>query len=169
MIPDIRIKYNGANVRLVGFGFNKLHNLKILEAGIEAIKARLSKGSDENDGPTKPLKKRYARYKSKRTGGRAVRDLNLTGQLLESIKVRYADDRQAIADAGTRIGRIKARIYADLLQFSPADQKQMLELAEEYFVEGVEQSFHVGQNLKREAAVSRQTQFNRKTYFGRAA
>ncbi len=169
MIPDIRIKYNGVNVRLVGFGFKKLHNLRILEKGIESIKARLASGISDSDGQTAPLKKRYARFKSKRTGRRAIRDLNLTGQLLGSIKPRYSDDNQAIADAGTRIGRMKARIYSDLLRFSPANQKEMLALAEGLFAEGVEQTVRAGKNLPRAAAFSRQTKFNRTSYFGRAA
>ena len=169
MIPDIRIKYNGVNVRLVGFGFKKLHNLRILEAGLKSIKARLAKGIGETDSSTKPLKKRYARFKSKRTGRRAIRDLNLTGQLLDSIKPRYADDRQAIADAGTRIGRLKARVHRDLLLFSNNDQKVMLAVAEKIFTEGVSQSFRVGKDLPRATSTRRTTITNRRTFFGRAA
>ncbi len=169
MIPDIRIKYNGVNVRLVGFGFQKYHNLRILEKGIAAIKARLAKGIGQDDSATKPLTKRYARRKSKVTKRRAIRDLNLTGQLLDSIKPRYADDHQAIADAGTRLGRMKARIYAELLQFSPADQKEMLDLAETFFTEGVAQTIRVGKNLPTAGRFNRTANFNRSTYFGRAA
>lgn len=168
-VADIRIKYDGVNVRLVGFGFRKFHNLRILEAGIKSMKERLAKGVSEDDGPTKPLKKRYARRKSKLTGRRAIRDLSLTGALLDEIKPRYADDRQAIADASTRAGRMKARIYADLLQFSNGDQAKMLELATDLFAEGVEQTVRVGRNLARAAATSRSTITARRTYFGKAA
>ena len=169
MIPDIRIKYNGVNVRLVGFGFKKLHNLAILEEGIRSIKARLAKGVGENDGPTKPLTKRYARFKSKRTRRRAIRDLNLTGQMLESVKSRYADDRQAIADAGTRLGRMKARINRELLLFSNNDQKAMLGRATELFGQGTAQTFIGGKTLPRATATGRAAINNRRTYFGRAA
>jgi hypothetical protein len=169
MIPDVRIKYNGVNVRLVGFGFRKFHNLRILDAGIKAMKARLAKGVSEDDGPTKPLKKRYARFKSKKTGRRAVRDMNLTGALLDEIKPRYSDDRQAIADAGTRLGRMKARVHSDLLRFSNGDQAKMLELATQLFADGVEQTIRTGRNLPRAATTSRSTITARRTYFGRAA
>lgn len=169
MIPDVKIKYNGVNVRLVGFGFKKLQNLRILEAGIKAMKERLAKGISEDDGPTKPLKKRYARFKSKRTGRRAIRDMNLTGQLLEEIKPRYADDRQAIGDASTRKGRMKARIYSDLLRFSNGDQAKMLTLAESLFTDGVQQTIRTGRNLPRAAATGRSYFANRRNYFGHAA
>jgi len=169
MIPNIRVKYNGVNVRLVGFGFQKFHNLRILEAGLKAMKARLAKGVSEDDGPTKPLKKRYARFKSKKTGRRAVRDLSLTGTLLAEIKPRYSDDRQAIADAGTRVGRMKARVHAGLLQFSNGDQAQMLELANQLFADGVAQTIRMGRNLPRAAATSRSTITARRSYFGQAA
>jgi len=169
MIPDIKIKYNGVNVRLVGFGFRKFHNLRILEAGIKSMKARLAKGVSEDDGPTKPLKKRYARFKAKRLGRKAIRDMNLTGQLLEEIKPRYSDDRQAIADAGTRLGRKKARVHSDLLRFSNGDQAKMLELATQLFADGVEQTIRTGRNLPSAAAASRSTNTARRTYFGRSA
>jgi hypothetical protein len=167
MIPDIRIKYNGAKLRLVGFGFKKFHNLRLLEIGIKSIKERLSKAISEDDGPTKPLKKRYARYKSKRTKRRAVRDLNLTGEMLAEIIPRYADDRQAIGDTSTRKGRLKARVHSDLLRFSNADQATMLKTAETFFNEGVEQTVFSGRGPARAAASSRASLSNRRTYFGR--
>lgn len=167
MIPDVRIKYNGVNVRLVGWGFRKLHNLRILETGLASIKGRLAKGTGQDDTPTKPLSKRYARYKSYVRRKKAIRDLDLTGQLLDSIKPRYADDRQAIADAGTRLGRMKARLYRDLLLFSPNDQAAMGEKAAEFFGDGAQQVFNnIG--YRRAAVVDRKTAVsNRRAYFGR--
>jgi hypothetical protein len=156
-------------VRLVGFGFKKIHNLRIMESGLESIKARLSKGVGEDDGPTKPLKKRYARFKSKKTGRRAIRDLSLTGDLMKEIQPRYADDRQAIADASTRKGRLKARVHRQELLFSNTDQKAMLERATELFGEGTEQTLRVGRNLAKAPATGRAAIKNRRTYFGRPA
>ena len=168
-IPDVRIKYNGVNVRLVGFGFKKLQNLRILETGIKSVKARVGKGISEDDGRTKPLKKRYARFKAKKTGRKAVRDLTLTGQLLQEIKPRYSDDRQAIADASTRMGRMKARIHSDLLRFSNTDQAAMLATAQTLFTDGVQQTIRTGRNLPRASAVNRSYFANRRNYFGQAA
>ncbi len=169
MIPDIRIKYNGVNLRLVGFGFTKFHNLRILETGLKSIKLRLSKGIGQDDGPTKPLTKKYARFKSFARRKKAVRDLDLTGKLLSEIQPRYADDRQAVADASTRLGRLKARVHRELLLFSENDQKQMLASAEKFFADGVEQTMRIGRNLPRAAATGRAAITNRRTYFGRAA
>lgn len=172
MILDVRIKWNGVNVRLRGFGFRKLHNLRIMDAGLKSIKARLAKGIGENDAPTDPLTKRYARFKSKRTGRKAIRDLTLTGSLLGGLKTRYADDRIAIADAGmgkgARQDRMKARVHKKLLLFSPADQKAMLEVAQQLFKEGVTQEVRTGVRPTA-AASSRAAISSRKTYFGRKA
>ncbi len=172
MTIDVRIKWNGVNVRLRSFGFRKFHNLKIMDLGLKSIKERLAKGIGETDAPTDPLKKRYARFKSKRTGRKAIRDLNLTGSLLNGLRTRYADDRIAIADAGmgkgARKDRMKARVHRKLLLFSPADQKKMLELATKLFREGVTQEVRGG--VRPRAADSNRAEISsRKTYFGRQA
>lgn len=134
---DIRIRWNGVRVRLKGFGPRKYFNLRILEAGLASVKARVKRGLNENDGKAAPLTKRYARFKSKRTGGRAIRDLTLTGDLLEGIKARYSDDYQAKADATGRLGRIKAAVHRNQLKFSPQDQAVMSEVARGLFKEDV--------------------------------
>jgi hypothetical protein len=167
MIIDTRIKYNGVNVRVVGWGFRKFHNLKILDAGIASIKSRLARGIGADDQKTKPLKKKYARYKAFARRKKPIRDLDLTGQLLDSIKPRYSDDTKAIADAGTRMGRMKARVHRDLLIFSEGDQSAMSDVAGTYFREGVSQAAISGSSSRRAAATARQTNFNRRTYFGR--
>jgi hypothetical protein len=138
-MPDVRIKYNGVRVRLRGFGMRKLHHLRILMVGLDSIRSRLARGIGETDGPTKPLTKRYAIYKSRVTRSRSIRDLRLTGELLDGLKPRYADDTKAVADASGRKGRMKARIYRDLLRFSPQDQEAMREMAADVFAEQVEQ------------------------------
>lgn len=172
MTVDVRIKWSGVNVRLRSFGFRKFHNLRIMDLGLKSIKERLAKGIGENDAPTDPLKKRYARFKSKRTGRKAIRDLMLTGSLLSGLKTRYADDRIAIADAGmgkgARKDRMKARVHKRLLMFSPADQKAMLELATKLFKEGVTQEVRGGVRPTA-AASTRAAISSRQTYFGRRA
>lgn len=191
MIQDIRIKYNGVRVRLVGFGFRKYHNLRILETGLASIKERLSRGIGENDAPTEPLTKKYARFKAYARRLKPVRDLDLTGRLLDSIKPRYSDDRQAIADADTQKNRTKARKHKQLLMFSERDQAAMLDTASQLFGEGVERSIGsvFGFGLARAtpasalrnrggisdavfqarvaAATPRSAIRNRRTYFGR--
>jgi hypothetical protein len=175
MILDTRIKWNGVNVRLVGFGFRKFHNVKIMDAGLKSIKARLAQGIGEDDGPTEKLTKRYARFKAKRTGRRAIRDMKLTGSLLGGLKTRYADDRHAVADAGqgkgARQDRQKARVHRKLLLFSDNDQKNMGIVAASLFREGVRQ-ISGGLRPTRFAtggAAGREQIRTRRTFFGRAA
>lgn len=139
MIPDVRIKWNGVRVRLRGFGLRKIQHLKILGVGLKSIKARLARAVGQDDAPTEPLTKRYAIRKT-RAGKSNRRDLNLTGQLLEGIKPRYSDDYRAIADATGRKGRMKARLYRDLLMFSPRDQVDMGRIATVLFKESVQRT-----------------------------
>lgn len=137
MIFDTRIRYNGVRVRIRGASFRRFHNLRILSAGVEAIKFRLEKGIGSDDARTKPLSKGYARRKSKLVRRRAIRDLDLTGQLLQELRPRYADDNRAIADTSTRMGRMKARLYRELLIFSENDQAAMAEIAARLFIDDV--------------------------------
>ena len=131
---DIRIRYNGVKVRLRGeMGMKKLHNLRLLEIGLASVKERLVRGIGSDDAPTAPLKKRYAIYKSKVLGKRAIRDLRLTGDFLDTLLPRYADDTQAVAYPGGRAGRMKAILYHDLVSFSDGDQRKIAAQAQKYF------------------------------------
>lgn len=156
----IKATFTGAGVRIRGFGFRKAENVEILQAGIRSMKLRLSKGIGQDDAPTAPLKTAYARRKAKVTGRRAIRDLSFTGALLEEIQPRYADNSLAVADATTQAGRIKARRWSDLLQFSPSDQEAMKKKATELFLDGTKLTVRVGGRL---------SIFERRTSFSRAA
>jgi hypothetical protein len=130
---DVRIKYNGVRVRLRGFGLKKIHNLKILEAGLKSVKERLARGMASDDAPTKPLTKGYAIRKSRLTRRKAIRDMRLTGKFLDNLLPRYADDHQAVAYSKGRDGRLKGQIYKDHISFSDSDQKKMAAVAEQQF------------------------------------
>ena len=158
MIPEIRIKYNGVNVRLVGIGLTPVFNLRILEAGIASIRARLAKGLDTSDGPSRPLKKRYARYKAKVLRRLARRDGTLTGNTLSTLKTRYADERRAIAEPSGRESRLAFRVNRDLFLFSERDQAAMSVVAEKLFKERVTQNFDPSIRF---AARGRRTSFKR--------
>ena len=169
MIPDVRIRWNGVKVRLRGFGLRKLQHLQILEVGLKSIKARLVGAIDQNDAPTKPLTKRYAVRKT-RAGKGNRRDLRLTGALLDGIKPRYADDFRAVADATGRLGRMKARIYRDLLQFSPRDQIAMGRISTVLFKQNVQTTLQqLTPNAPRRKPVLRESAFSRQVPYGRSA
>lgn len=138
---DLRIKYNGVRVRLRGFGQRKLINLRLLETGLKSVRGRLARGLGSDDEKTQPLTKYYARYKSKRTGRAAIRDLRLTGEFLDNFLPRYADDSRAAAYSRGRLGRMKAIKYRDLINFSATDQRAMSAEAKKYFRETTTQIF----------------------------
>jgi hypothetical protein len=137
MIFDTRITYNGSKIRIRGATFRRFQNVRILQAGIEAIKFRLQKGFDSNDAKAKPLKKAYAIRKSKLTHRRAIRDMDLTGQTLGELKPRYSDDTTAIGDTSTHRGRMIMRINRDMFIFSDSDQALMQRTATKIFKEEI--------------------------------
>jgi hypothetical protein len=164
---DVRIRYNGVRVRLRGFGFRKFHNLRLLEAGLASVRTRLERGLGSDDTPTQPLTKRYARYKSKVTRRKAVRDLRLTGDFLDNFLPRYADDHMAVAYSRGRLGRMKAILYRDLINFSENDQNAMRELAGRFFKEQVTEVRHQLTPQVSRGTPGRQAVTFRRQYFGR--
>lgn len=76
----------------------------IAETAIQAEHDRVIEAVNVFDRPAKPLAHRYATIK-KRQGGKPIRDLTLTGDMLRSrtiesvdgneIKIAFADDREA--------------------------------------------------------------------------
>lgn len=145
MIPDTRITYKGARVRLAGVQLLAEDNIRIIEAGYASMKERLSRGIGSDDAVAKALSKQYAELKTRRFGRAPIRDLRLTGALLDrEIQVRYADDNGAIMDAASRLGRTKARVNRDMLQWSERDQAAMSEMAAQLFHDQVERNFSIG-------------------------
>ena len=76
VIPYTPQQMVGIGQSLIGFNF-----------------ARWNRGLDANDAPVKPLAAKYARQKSVK-GRRAVRDLNLTGRLRDSIRVLNSSENR---------------------------------------------------------------------------
>lgn len=68
-------------------------------AGTNSVVKRVLEAKGPADGPAKPLSKRYAIYKSRVHKGNR-RNLSLTGQMLNSLKVRTVTDNRAIATLG---------------------------------------------------------------------
>jgi hypothetical protein len=162
-----RVKWNGANVRLVGPSFKKYDNLRIQLVGLKSIWSRLDRGISSDDQPTKPLTKAYARFKAYARRKKAVRDLQLTGALRDNLKTRYADDRHAIAEPSTRFERIKGRAHRQDLLFSDTDKRAMMDEAEKLFKKQVSETTRAGLNplrLKRQKnAALAETYFTSKT------
>jgi hypothetical protein len=166
---DLKLKRDGVKLRLVGFGPRKRFNLRVLEVGLASMKQRLARGVGSDDGPTRPLTKRYAIRKTRQLRQAAKRDMRLTGAFLDSFLPRYADEQRAAAYAGGRLGRAKAILYKEeLLNFSAADMRAMSEMARRLVPEEILQ---VSEKLTR-GAVGRmkpRETFRARETFGRAA
>jgi hypothetical protein len=162
---ETRIKWNGANVRLVGPSFKKYDNLRIQYVGLKSIFARLDRGISSDDQPGKPLTKAYARFKAYARRKKPIRDLDLTGAFRANLKTRYADDRMAIAEPSTRMERIKGRAHRQDCLFSDTDKRTMMAEAEKLFKKQVNETTRASLNplrLKRNRnAALRETYFTR--------
>src|SRR3990172_9376202 len=80
--------------------------VKIGTVGVAAVKNRLAAVQGPEDGPAKPLTKRYAIYKTRlRKGNR--RNLWLTGRMLNNLSLRTVTENSAKAGLTSRKERIK--------------------------------------------------------------
>jgi hypothetical protein len=82
---------------------------EIGQTGVFSVADRLSKGMGPNDGPAKPLRVSYARWKSKKGKGNK-RDLFFTGQLLRDLRVRTVTENRAFASVGATARQEKKSI-----------------------------------------------------------
>lgn len=88
-------------LRLEPLTFKQRDMVDIGSAGLLSVFKRLALAQGPNDSAAKPLSPYYARYKSRmRKGNR--RNLFLTGQLLESLKLRTVSDNRAYAAPDAR-------------------------------------------------------------------
>lgn len=151
--PGVKADFEGSGVKFLAPRFRSKDNASLLQAGIDSIKARLSRGIGQDDRPTKPLSPRYAKRKQRQYGRPPVRDMRLTGKTLDALKVRYADDGQAVADTAVFDSQ-----SAELLQLSDNDQAAINARATEIF----------SRQISRLTVSSRRTDFDRRTSFERS-
>ncbi len=95
MAKSVRIWFK-KQLRLEPLTFKQRDMVTIGNAGLLSVFNRLREARGPNDGPAKPLTKRYAIYKTRRGKGN-VRNLSLTGQLLAGLKLRTVSDSRAYA------------------------------------------------------------------------
>jgi len=86
-------------LRLDLLTFPQRDMVRIGSAGLLSVFKRLSQARGPEDGPAKPLSKKYAIYKSRMHKGNR-RDLFFTGQLLRSLRLRTVNDNSAYAAPG---------------------------------------------------------------------
>lgn len=135
-----KIKFNGARVRLGGFGMQKYQMLQLGNAGAQVVKDRTARGIGSDDAPMPGLKKGYAIQKSKAGHGNR-RNLRFTGDMIDNLACRYADERQAKINFSTRHARQAAQANerrTPFIQWSGQDVAILVRAAETIFKANVE-------------------------------
>ena len=126
-MPSVRV-YQKKQIRLDRLSFAQSQMFKVGNVGVAAVKNRLGAAQGPNDGPAKPLTKRYAIWKTKLGKGNR-RNLTLTGDMLRNFQVRTVSENKAKASTSTRKDRVKAWITNKIepwITFSPKNRTAVL-------------------------------------------
>ncbi len=118
-------------IRLDRLNVRQQEMFKIGNVGVASVKNRLARAQAGEDGPAKPLTKRYAIRKT-RMGKGNRRNLMLTGDMLRNFMVRTVSENKAVASNSTRKDRIKAWINNKIepwAVFSPKNRDEVVALA----------------------------------------
>jgi len=164
-----KIKYNGKKVSLRGFGSNKYTMLRLAQAGLRSIRKRVSRGIGSDGTPMPPLTKNYAKYKRRSD----IRDLRLTGKMLENLSVRWASANQAKTALTSRKARIKGLANeqrSPWCSYSPGDQAAIMKAAREDFkddVSAVAERLIKGGTGRYTRSIKRRKSFQRYDFMGR--
>ena len=105
-MPSVRV-YQKKQLRLDSLNFRQRQMYELGMAGVGAIKTRLAAARGPDDGPAKPLTKRYAIWKTRKGKGNR-RNLSFTGEMLSNFTVRTVSENRARANVSSRKARIKA-------------------------------------------------------------
>ena len=129
-MPSVRV-YQKKQIRLDRLNFRQTQMFKIGNVGVAAVKNRLAAAQGPDDGPAKPLTKRYAIWKTKLGKGNR-RNLMLSGDMLRNFMVRTVSENKAKASNSTRKDRIKAWITSKIepwIVFSPRNKAAVVSAA----------------------------------------
>lgn len=125
-------------VRLDRLTFPQRQMFWIGNAALAEVKQRLKAAQGPDDGPAKPLTRRYAIKKSKYGKGNR-RNLTFSGEMLRNLQIRTVSENLAVARNSTRRDREKARAnqrIQEWLVLSPRNQKATVEATRRVFIEG---------------------------------
>lgn len=146
---SLRIKFQGRKVRIKGFGIRPLKMLQLGAAALAIVKARVARGQDINDTPMPGLSESYGKRKRRRFS-RDLRDLRLTGAMLDNLTVRSATENQvriAFTKALERQKALSNQQRTPWLGWSPNDTREIEDAAQRIFKTEVEAYFR---ELKRQ-------------------
>ena len=126
-MPSVRI-WQKKRLVLDHLNFRQHQMFKIGTVGVAAVKNRVTAALGPDDGPAKPLTKRYAIRKTKLGLGNR-RNLTFTGNMLRNLSLRTVSENAAKADVTSRKERIKAWANQNIepwLVFSPKNKAPLL-------------------------------------------
>jgi hypothetical protein len=127
-MPSVRV-YQKRQLRLDLLNFRQRQMYQIGSVGVAAVKARLAAAQGPQDGPAKPLTKRYAIWKTRQGKGNR-RNLTFSGDMLRNFQVRTVSENRAKANLSTRKDRLKARANQRIepwMVFSAKNRSTVLE------------------------------------------
>lgn len=116
--------------------FKQFQILKLGTVGLATVKNRVQAGRNSFDAPSKPLKKAYFRKKWKLFKKKPIRDLTLTGAMLNNLQVRTVSNKRAQARNTTVKDRQKANNNERIepwMWFSPKNQQDIMRAAKLIF------------------------------------
>lgn len=141
---------SSGSVRLPRVRLNRADMRELGDVGVDSVKERVSLGVGSNDAGMPPLGglsvsgdsrqvRRYVAYK-RRVTGRSIRDMRLTGQMLDNLQAREAGDNAVSISFSDPKAREKALVNEQRtpwLAFSPGDQEKVFAAAARIFRDAV--------------------------------
>ena len=137
-MPSVRI-WQKKRIVLNNLNFRQHQMVKIGTVGVATVKNRVTAALGPDDGPAKPLTKRYAIRKT-RLGLGNRRNLTFTGNMLRNLSLRTVSENAAKANVTSRKERIKAWANQNMqpwLVFSPKNRAAVTEAARRVFQENI--------------------------------
>jgi hypothetical protein len=155
-MPSVRI-WQKKTIVLDQLNFHQRDMVKIGTVGVATVLNRVKLGRGPEDGPAKPLRQAYARFKQRHglvprrdlvgMGGqvflaagkrRKKAKLSKFGHMLDSFALRTVTENNAKADFSTEPARIKARannLRETFVVFSPKNRAAVIEAARRALIE----------------------------------
>jgi hypothetical protein len=107
---------------------DKAQMRQVGEVALASIKSRVARGVGADDQQMPALTRSYGRFKKRRAGS-SIRDLRLTGKMLDNLTVRSADKGEvtiALTSAAERVKGFRNQRISPWLGISPSDARAIM-------------------------------------------
>jgi hypothetical protein len=122
-----------------GIAFSAFQMQRLADVGLRSVKARAKAGIGSDDTAMPPLTRGYAAVKS-RKGGAPLRDLHLTGAMLDNLTVRAVNEENVRIAFTESLARTKALANEQRypwLGWAPSDVRVILAEAQKMLKDSV--------------------------------